>query len=201
MSITILRKTFPEPPLDEQKIWRYAACNMPTDDMVVLLHACLDELQHNLTYAVCYAALLVHVDGTWCDLGAFPVSSASLATLLSGCDTAVVFAATVGVEIDRRIARYGQLAPTKALLFQAIGTERIESLCDAFCATLNGAYGKIPTARFSPGYGDLPLALQRDVFALLDCPKHIGVTLCDSLLMSPSKSVTAIVGLRKDDVL
>ena len=49
--------------------------------------------------------------------------------------------------------------------------------------------------RFSPGYGDLPLSLQRDIFRVLDCPRKIGLTLNESLLMSPSKSVTAIVGL------
>ena len=48
---------------------------------------------------------------------------------------------------------------------------------------------------FSPGYGDLPLDLQREIFAALDCPKRIGVSLNESLLMSPSKSVSAIIGL------
>ena len=49
--------------------------------------------------------------------------------------------------------------------------------------------------RFSPGYGDLSLALQKDIFAVLDCPRKIGITLNESLLMSPSKSVTAIIGV------
>lgn len=49
--------------------------------------------------------------------------------------------------------------------------------------------------RFSPGYGDLPLSAQREIFAVLDCGKRIGLMLNDSLLMSPSKSVTAFVGI------
>ena len=49
--------------------------------------------------------------------------------------------------------------------------------------------------RFSPGYGDLPLEAQESVFKALDCHRKIGLALNDSLLMSPSKSVTAIVGL------
>ena len=53
------------------------------------------------------------------------------------------------------------------------------------------------SARFSAGYGDVPLELQRDIFALLDCPRRIGLTLNESLLMSPSKSVTAIVGISR----
>ena len=49
--------------------------------------------------------------------------------------------------------------------------------------------------RFSPGYGDLPLSAQKNIFAVLDPERRIGLTLNSSLLMSPSKSVTAFVGL------
>ena len=57
------------------------------------------------------------------------------------------------------------------------------------------AEGKFLKPRFSPGYGDLPLEMQRDIFRVLDCSRKIGLTLNESLLMSPSKSVTAIVGI------
>ena len=50
-------------------------------------------------------------------------------------------------------------------------------------------------ARFSPGYGDLKLSSQKDIFRVLDCSRKIGLSLNDSLLMSPSKSVTAIIGV------
>ncbi len=81
---------------------------------------------------------------------------------------------------------------------QAIGAERIESLCDMFCGELAETYAKDGMSlrpRFSPGYGDLPLEAQKSVFKALDCHRKIGLALNDSLLMSPSKSVTAIVGL------
>ena len=56
--------------------------------------------------------------------------------------------------------------------------------------------GKTLAARFSPGYGDLPLEFQREIFRALDVPRRIGVSLGSSCLMSPSKSVTAIVGIK-----
>ena len=90
--------------------------------------------------------------------------------------------------------RYTSLSPAKALFFQAIGAERIESLCDTFCAELK-ENGLQLRPRFSPGYGDLPLDLQKDLFRVLDCSRKIGLTLNESLLMSPSKSVTAIIGI------
>ena len=111
-----------------------------------------------------------------------------------------MFAATVGVGIDRLITRYSIVSPARSLMLQAIGTERAEALCDLFCREIaeeKAREGSVTCPRFSPGYGDLPLELQKDIFAVLDCPRYIGVSLGESLLMSPSKSVTAIVGVRK----
>ena len=51
--------------------------------------------------------------------------------------------------------------------------------------------------RFSPGYGDFPLEFQRNIGDLLQMAKNIGITLTDSLLMMPSKSVTAVIGCSK----
>ena len=106
-------------------------------------------------------------------------------------------AATVGLELDRLIARAQSGAPARALLLQAIGAERIEALADAVAADARADAARRGLAvrpRFSPGYGDLPLALQREIFAALDCPRRIGLTLGGSLLMTPTKSVTALIG-------
>ena len=81
----------------------------------------------------------------------------------------------------------------------AIGAERIESLCDCLQQQLSAHFaseGLFLQRRFSPGYGDLPLAMQREIFQVLDCSRQLGLSLNDSLLMSPSKSVTALAGLK-----
>ena len=57
--------------------------------------------------------------------------------------------------------------------------------------------GETLVSRFSPGYGDLPLGYQRTLLAILDTPRKIGVSLTDTLLMVPSKSVSAVVGVRR----
>jgi cobalamin-dependent methionine synthase I len=49
--------------------------------------------------------------------------------------------------------------------------------------------------RFSPGYGDFALEHQKDFARCLDMAKYTGITLSESLLMTPTKSVTAIIGL------
>lgn len=85
------------------------------------------------------------------------------------------------------------------MIFQAIGAERIEALCDIFCADISKEKGVLLKPRFSPGYGDLSIEVQQDVFSVLNCGKKIGLYLNESMLMSPSKSVTAFAGIKKDN--
>ena len=191
-------KNFSPPPVRWEEIRRYAAAGPATEQTAVVAQECLAEIQPRLAYRVCWQEFPLSVTGDAVDAGFAAFSSAALSRHLAGCDRVAVFAATVGLEVDRLLARYGRLSPSKALWLDAIGTERVESLCDAFCEELArdaAACGLCVTRRFSPGYGDLPLTLQRNVFRALDPARRIGLTLNDSLLMSPSKSVTALVGL------
>jgi len=173
-------KRYPAPPVNRQEILRYALCREETADIAALLDECLAEAERVLTYSVCWAEFPVPEN----------IASNYLRRNLSGCSRVIAFAATIGLGLDRLIARYGRIAPSKAVLLQAIGAERIESLCDEFQRDID-----CPRPRFSPGYGDLPLDAQRDIFRALDCPRRIGLSLNDSLLMSPSKSVTALIGV------
>ena len=195
---TLFTRTFDAPPVDRREILRYAGCRASEPETERLVGELLAEMEGKLAYRVCWREFPIGREGNRCFFGEdFSVSSGSLAALLEGCDGALAFAATVGVEPDRMIARYGRSSPARALIVQAIGAERIEALCDRFCEAVSEENSCTLTARFSPGYGDLPLEAQRDLFAILDCPRKLGVSLTDSLVMSPSKSVTAIVGIRK----
>lgn len=195
MSSAVLSKSYPEPPFCEREILRYALCREADAEIAALLKECIDEVRGGLTYRVCYRILTPEITEDICNLGVLRLRSERLAANLAGCGKAVLFAATVGVGIDRLIARYGRTRPSRALMMQAIGAERIEALCDVFCKDMAGETGLVCRPRFSPGYGDLALDSQREIFAVLDCEKRIGLTLSSSLLMSPSKSVTAVVGL------
>lgn len=181
-----------EPPLNEMDALRYAGCREADAAALDLLYTCWEGLRGQLRYAVCYRELPLTVQGDVCELGCLSLRSAELARYFGECRRAVLFAATVGVAPDRLIARYSRVSPSRALMLQALGAERIEALCDEFCGGLSGA---LPS-RFSPGYGDLPLSAQREVFRVLDAERRIGLCLNESLLMSPTKSVTAFVGIK-----
>lgn len=194
---TVFVKEYAAPTADIRSVLRYAGVRSDAPDMVVLANDCLVEAQRELSYRVCYAELPVALgeDG-FVDLGFARACSRSLSERLVGCDKVIVFAATVGLALDRLIARYSTRTPSRAVMLDALGVERVEALCDAFCHDMAKQSDKELTPRFSPGYGDLPLEFQRDIFAVLDAPRRIGVSLSESLLMSPSKSVTAIVGIK-----
>lgn len=195
-------KTYEKPDYNIKEILRYMGCKEADEALSELVDECINELGNRLTFKVCYTVLPINFNENGVDLTFAQPKSTSLARTLCGCRQILLFAATVGLEIDRLIARYGIISPVKSVIYQAIGAERIESLCDAFEADVRKKAeenGKYIRPRFSPGYGDLELDLQTKIFDVLNCGKRIGLTLNDSLLMSPSKSVTAIIGISDEE--
>lgn len=197
----IYTKKYEEPIFDMHEIIRYLGYKSPEYDIVKYTSDCIIECCDILSYNVCYSEFPVKIADDVVDFSCVKVKSKSLANHLKACDKAIIFGATIGVEMDRLINKYGKISPIKGFIFQAIGAERIEALCDTFCDDIKNNYSDLNlTPRFSPGYGDLSLAFQSDIFSVLDCTKRIGLTLNNSLIMSPSKSVTAIIGLTKEKI-
>lgn len=193
----VVIKSFDTPPIDEKEVLRYAGAREGDEASMELAKEMIDGSGGLFCFKVCFLELPFKTDGRLCDFSAFSVESKKLAKCLCGSSRVLVFAATVGVGVDRAIAKYSRIAPSKAFMLSALGAERIEALCDAFCREYAFENNVALTPRFSSGYGDCPLDVQRQIFDLLDCPKNIGLTLNDSMLMSPTKSVTAFVGIKE----
>lgn len=126
--------------------------------------------------------------------------SKNLADNLAQCSYVILMAATLGIEADKLLQRYEILNMTKAAFAQACGAACIEAYCnilqEQICEDFSTDGKKLYLRpRFSPGYGDLPLHYQKVIFDELECTKRIGLTLTDSLLMYPTKSVSAFIGL------
>ena len=130
-------------------------------------------------------------------------------------DKDVVFlCGTIGAEFDAWQRRLSVLSAADALLSQQIGLAAVEKVMDELeerareevegkreqgtgnrergTGNRGQGTGNRLKPRRSPGYGDLPLALSRTILAELDAPRKIGVSITDSNLLVPSKSVTAI---------
>lgn len=202
MESKVYIKRYNSPEINKKEILRYAGVRSEDETTYSLLDKLIRETEDLFSYNVCFSRFNIDVSGDKINLGFCETRSSSLAKCLFGCSEIVLFCATVGFGVDRLIERYSLTSPSRAVLLQALGTERVEALCDAFCRDLADEEGNRKNKirpRFSPGYGDLPLEIQKRIFEALSPTTRIGVTLNDSLFMSPSKSVTAIIGIKNGD--
>ena len=135
--------------------------------------------------------------GTACSIFPLPKRRLGAVQNLAGCGSAGAVCGHSGSGGGQADCEIWENFARQSAAFEAIGTERIESLCDVFSedmrrqAQAGGGY----EASVQPRLWRCPLALQRDIFHALDCARKIGLTLNDNLMMSPTKSVTAIIGI------
>lgn len=189
-------KLYEAPPFSPREALRYARTSVSSPQLDELLFDCLAECEGVLNYKIAYCELSFTIIGDLCDFGAFSVRSRALSENLASAKKVILFVASVGARIDRLIEKYERISPLRALMVSAIGSERVEALADAFSRDMEKKYGMSALKRFSPGYSDLPLDVQRDIFTCLAPEKDMGLYLGDSLLMTPTKSVSAFLGLK-----
>lgn len=129
--------------------------------------------------------------------GGLVIRSRSLERNLRGCDRLVLFGATLGTGVDRLITRTSVKDMAKAVIVQACAAALLEEYCDRCqeeIAEKMEKEGRYLRPRFSPGYGDFDIRHQETLMRMLDCAKNIGLTMTESWMMSPTKSVTAVIG-------
>lgn len=120
----------------------------------------------------------------------------SIKTHLKDCEKAVLMCATLGVETDKLIRTAQITDMAKAVVLDAMASTAVEQVCgkvEKLIAKDNP--DSFMTWRFSPGYGDYPLSLQGEFLRLLDAPRKIGLCTNENSILTPTKSVTAIIGL------
>ena len=191
-----------EIPFDEKEILRYAMLpSFAPAPEELPLQECLKAAKGAAQCRAVWRRYSLTRDGNMLDLGFARTESMDLRQHLEDCGEILLFACTAGAETDRRIARAKLQSAAKGLLMHAIGAQQVEGGCDRLCQRLAEQFpDRQLTDRFSPGYGDLSLEMQRDVMKALDCGRTVGITLTESLLMTPGKSVTAIIGMKEKNI-
>ena len=123
--------------------------------------------------------------------------SKALARYVGDAKELFLFGATLGSRVDIALRRMALTSVAEAGAGQAVAAALIETYCDDCCAELEKQLpkGKQLKWRFSPGYGDWPLEEQTILFPVLDCAHTIGLTLTESCMMAPIKSVTAVMAI------
>ena len=160
-----------------------------------ILDECGRIVFSEVTPKAVYSKIPIKITKETVDFGFMKVWSQSLSDHMRGCNEAFVVAATLGVSVDRLVERYIRIFQAKALVCDAIGSALIEAFCDKLDKLLISK--KETVTRFSPGYGDFDISYQKNIIEFLEADKKVGITLTDSMMMVPSKSVTAIIGLKK----
>ena len=145
-----------------------------------------------------YAATRVPVtdnDGVSVTLGGHRIDSSALARSLRCADSALLLAVTLGAEVDRYLLRLSKLSVARCAIADGYASALAEALIDEAERRLSD--GLDTTHRFSPGYGDLPLAEQSWLLGVLDAARSVGISLGEGLLMTPMKSISAIIGVKR----
>jgi len=172
----------------------------PEGESLRLINKCVDEVKRVMSAKACYSRFPVEVypDGETVKLPYGEVKSGVFSRHIAGCSEVWIFAATIGAGFDRLIRRKRHVSMSETAVLQATGAAAVEAVCDALFDKLEKeatAEGKYLRLRFSPGYGNLSLDNQKGIFDLLTPAKYTGITLMDSMIMAPEKSVTAIIGI------
>jgi len=117
---------------------------------------------------------------------------------LTGAKKCITLACTLGAGFETTLLRLQAKSITKSIIFDAVGTAFIEEFADNVEEKLllpfisEGYFSKF---RYSPGYGDLPLELEKDIVNTLQCQKKIGLTFTDTNILIPRKSITSFTGI------
>ena len=188
--------------VSQKEIEWYLGCHGGADDRTrAMINDCLFQLRQTATPHTVTQEAALSIDGDRLQIGSLSVTSHALAQHLKHCERAVLIAATLGPGVDRLLHRQSYTDMSRAVVMQACAAAMIEAVCEDMqkiveeSAKERGLYIR---PRFSPGYGDWPLTDQQALLNMLEASKRIGLTVTDSLMLAPTKSVTAVIGLTRE---
>lgn len=123
------------------------------------------------------------------------LTSQDINNMFDQVDTIAVFVVTLGIGVDKKIGFYGHTDMLRSMVLDGLASVYVEQILDELQSECDSMQtGKYPTMRFSPGYGDCPLEIQRQIGDKMDIYRRLGITLSSSNIMIPQKSITAFVG-------
>ena len=166
----------------------------PDNQTQALLNKCERELISAIDGKYVYRVFLP-ADGQIPD-SKFYLEGNSIKKHLQGCTKAIFLCATLSDAVDRLIRIKQISAMAEAIVVDALASAAVEQVCDLAENEILQEFPNLEhTWRFGLGYGDFPLTSQSKFLDILDAPKRIGVCVNESLLLTPTKSVTCVIGL------
>lgn len=187
------------PNVDMGEVFKYLGYgkNPPDDETVRKVKECSEKLRAAVVPRCVYAAFPIKTDGGIPALEGCSLTLAGndISAHLKGCDTAVLMAVTLSEHADRLIRRCRAEDLMLGLIMECCADAAVEDLCDRAENEIKSRFkGKFFRARYSPGYGDFPLTAQEEFLRVLDAQRIIGLCATGSSILTPRKSVTAVIG-------
>jgi len=110
----------------------------------------------------------------------------------------LLFIVTAGKGIELQSKKFLQgNDPLLGYIFDVLGSLTVESALDKFLKNTEADFlqtGLKTTNPYSPGYCGWPVSDQQKLFSLFD-EENCGITLSESCLMDPIKSISGIIGI------
>lgn len=133
-------------------------------------------------------------------IGGFRIQSKNLYKNLKNCKQGIVFCATLGTGVDLLLKRYSVSDISKAVVLQACAAAFLEEYCDRMQKQIEEGLekGLYLRPRFSPGYGDFSISHQKELLQMTDASKKIGLALTEGYMLTPTKSITAVMGISSE---
>ncbi len=147
-----------------------------------------------------YSAVKVPVnifDENTLDCGFGQFKSENIIKNLKDSREVFVFGVTLGIGVDRLLNKLSAVSMSEYFITDALSSALAEGAMDKAEELVKD---KLPTRpRFSPGFGDFLIENQPNILKLINAERLLGITVNKSYLMSPKKSVTAIMGIKVND--
>ena len=121
-----------------------------------------------------------------------------IARHLDGAGHVVLMAVTLGLSSENWLRTRKASSLNRFLLCDAAASAMAESAVEAFEQSIRRVVvseGGFLGPRYSPGYGDLSLDVQKPLLEALDAGRSLGIHLNSGGIMVPTKSITAIAGV------
>lgn len=134
----------------------------------------------------------------------FPLAGESIAKHLQDSKAVYLLCVTLGIESERMLMRKQAESVADGMIVDSCLSAYVEDAADQGQDAIRREIeaDEELTFRFSPGYGDLSLDIQKDMIRLTRWDRILGVSLTNSMMMVPSKSIIAVIGvelMKKDE--
>ena len=169
--------------------------NKPDDNTKKLLDICSEELLKVIQPKYVYRVFDLNEDYS-IDGVDFELKGEAIKNHLKGCEKIAMMCVTLSAGVDSLIRKKQIVSMAEAMVTDSLASAVIEQVCDKAEEIILKDFKEYEhTWRFGLGYGDFPLELQGQFLDILDAPKRIGVCVNSSMMLTPTKSVTCVIGL------